>query len=84
MTPEADILQAADVAFAYRPDEPVLRGVSLSAAPGRFTCLLGPNGSGKTTLLRCLMGQLEPASGAIRLGERPLRNYRPREFSPCW
>lgn len=81
MSPEADILQASDIAFAYRPDEPVLRGVSLSAAPGLFTCLLGPNGSGKTTLLRCLMGQLEPASGAIRLGQRPLRNYRPRELA---
>jgi len=81
MSPEADILQAADIAFAYRPDEPVLQGVSLSAAPGRFTCLLGPNGSGKTTLLRCLMGRLEPASGAIRLGERALRDYRPRELA---
>ena len=81
MTPEVDILQATDIAFAYRPDEPVLRGVSLSAAPGRFTCLLGSNGSGKTTLLRCLMGQIEPASGVIRLGERLLRDYRPRELA---
>jgi iron complex transport system ATP-binding protein len=81
MNPQTDILQAADVAFAYRPDEPVLRGVSLTAASGRFTCLLGPNGSGKTTLLRCLMGQLAPSSGAITLGGRPLRNYRPRELA---
>ena len=81
MNAQTDMLQAADITFAYRPDEPVLRGVSLSATSGRFTCLLGPNGSGKTTLLRCLMGQLAPSSGAIVLGGRPLRNYRPRELA---
>ena len=42
MNAQADILQAANVAFAYRPDEPVLRGVSISAGPGRFTRTTGP------------------------------------------
>jgi iron complex transport system ATP-binding protein len=76
-----DILQATDLAFAYRPDEPVLRGVSLSASAGRLTCLLGPNGSGKTTLLRCLMGRLTPSAGRVSLDGRALRTYGPRQLA---
>ena len=76
-----DILQAAELAFSYRPDEPVLRGVSLTASAGRLTCLLGPNGSGKTTLLRCLMGQLIPSAGRIMLAGRALASYSPRELA---
>ncbi len=44
----------------------VLRGVSLEAAKGRVTCVLGRNGVGKTSLLRAILG-LEPTrSGAVR------------------
>src|ERR1700691_876739 len=39
-----------------------LRGVSLSAEPGKVTCVLGRNGVGKTSLLRALIGQ-HPVSG---------------------
>ncbi len=39
-----------------------LRGVSLTAEPGKITCLLGRNGVGKTSLLRAIMG-LQPISG---------------------
>jgi urea transport system ATP-binding protein len=43
----------------------VLRDVSLTAAPGEVTAVLGRNGMGKTTLLRCLMGLLPVTSGRI-------------------
>jgi ABC-type Mn2+/Zn2+ transport system ATPase subunit len=49
----------------------VLREVSFAVAPGQTVCVLGPNGGGKTTLLRTLLGELEPASGAVRVAGRP-------------
>ena len=75
------VLAAHGVRFAYRDGELVLRGVDLTAAAGRLTCLLGPNGSGKTTLLRCLLGQLRPTTGRIVLDGRPVRGYSARELA---
>ena len=82
MTDPADaILVADDVQFGYRADQPVLCGVNMTVQRGRFVCVLGPNGSGKTTLLRCLLGQLTPSGGDIRLNGRAIRSYRPRELA---
>ena len=55
-----------------------LRGVSLTAEPGKVTCVLGRNGVGKTSLLRALVGQQPITDGEIRFqGEdlNPLRAY---------
>ncbi len=50
----------------------VLHGVSLQAAPGKITCVMGRNGVGKTTLLRTIMGQIKATSGTVKLGEQDL------------
>ena len=81
MSDGEDVLRARDVAFAYRPGEPVLAGVSLSAAGGRLVCVLGPNGSGKTTLLRCVMGALRPTGGEVLLAGRAVGDYSHRELA---
>ncbi|MFO1105319.1 MAG: ABC transporter ATP-binding protein [Amaricoccus sp.] len=64
---------------ATRDGQPVLTDVSLEIGRGEMVGLLGPNGAGKTTLLRSILGLLEPASGRIRLGDRPLTALKPRE-----
>lgn len=38
---------------------PVLRGIDLSLATGRWINVIGPNGAGKTTLLRAVLGAVE-------------------------
>jgi branched-chain amino acid transport system ATP-binding protein len=64
---------------AHYGEAHILRGVSLTAAPGRVLALLGRNGMGKTTLIRAVMG-LSPVvvrggrvryRGADLLGRRP-------------
>ena len=47
------MVRADEVHKSYGKLE-VLKGVSLTVAPGEVTCLIGPSGSGKSTFLRCV------------------------------
>jgi urea transport system ATP-binding protein len=49
-----------------------LRGVSLDAAAGRITCVLGRNGVGKTSLMRAVVGHHPLTSGAVSMEGRVL------------
>ena len=55
----------------------ILRDVSLTAAPGKVTVLLGRNGVGKTTLLKSLMGLVPIKSGSISLDGQPIDKATP-------
>lgn len=79
--PAVPDISVQDLSYEYRPGEPVVRNVHLSASQGEFSCLLGPNGSGKTTLLRCLMGALEPKGGSVLVGGRPVSSYSRLELA---
>jgi urea transport system ATP-binding protein len=54
-----------------------LRSVSLVAAVGRVTCLLGRNGVGKTSLLRAIVGLQPVASGSISVDGRDVSRLPP-------
>ena len=58
------MLQVKDIDLYYGASQ-ALRGVSISAAKGAVTCILGRNGVGKTSLLRAIIGQQEVAAGSI-------------------
>jgi iron complex transport system ATP-binding protein len=56
----------------------LLDGVSLTAATGTVTGIVGPNGSGKTTLLRALVRAVRMAGGRIVVDGHDLSTRRRR------
>ena len=54
-----------------------LRGVSLQAAVGRVTCVLGRNGVGKSSLLRAIVGHQQIRSGAIKWDDEDISKLAP-------
>src|SRR5579859_7371869 len=56
-----------------------LRGISLKAAPGTVTCVLGRNGVGKSSLLRALIGQHPVSKGTITWESHDITALRPSD-----
>jgi urea transport system ATP-binding protein len=56
-----------------------LRAVSINAAPGKVTCVLGRNGVGKTSLLDALAGHQPVSGGAIKWESEDITGLRPPE-----
>jgi branched-chain amino acid transport system ATP-binding protein len=51
---------------------PALHHLSMTAAAGEVTALLGANGAGKSTLLRAILGILPARAGRIRIAGRDI------------
>ena len=65
---------AADQVHLWRGNRHVLKGVSLSVAPGEMLQVSGPNGAGKTTLLRILCGLTRPEQGEVTWRGQSIRH----------
>jgi ATP-binding cassette subfamily B protein len=59
----------ASVSFAYpaRPQEIVLKDLSLRVAHGEVVAIVGPSGAGKSTIFQLLLRFYDPASGVVSL-----------------
>ena len=66
-------IEFRDVHFAYVPDEPVLRGVSLEIPPGQSVAIVGATGAGKSSMVSLLARQHDPQEGEILLDGIDLR-----------
>ena len=53
------------VNFAYDPERPILRNLSLRVPPGKTVAIVGPSGAGKSTISRLLYRFYDVSSGRI-------------------
>ncbi|WP_455377659.1 ABC transporter ATP-binding protein [Petrachloros mirabilis] len=53
------------VQFNYRPDMPVIKGISATVEAGERVALVGPSGAGKSTILKLLMRFYDVKAGSI-------------------
>jgi len=52
-------------------------GVSFDVREGEILGLIGPNGCGKSTLFNCILGQLTPTAGEVKVDGRIVTGLRP-------
>jgi ATP-binding cassette subfamily B protein len=69
-----------DVCFGYEEDVPVLKHVSLHAAPGQTIALVGPTGAGKTTIVNLLTRFYDIDSGSIQVDGHDIRRVKKHDL----
>uniref|UniRef100_V5GIH8 Uncharacterized protein n=1 Tax=Kalmanozyma brasiliensis (strain GHG001) TaxID=1365824 RepID=V5GIH8_KALBG len=78
-TPARLPVRFEDVHFTYpsRPQQPILRGVTLDIEPGQSYALVGGSGAGKSSVHSLLLRFYDPVKGRILLAGQDLASYRP-------
>jgi ATP-binding cassette ChvD family protein len=78
-----EVVNAKDLRKAYG-DKLLFDGLSFSLPRGGIVGVIGPNGAGKTTLFRMVVGQEQPDSGDLDIGETVRIAYagQQRELDP--
>ena len=70
-TSKLEALQGAidfeNVHFHYNEDEPILKDVSFSVAPGETVAIVGATGAGKSTIISVLMGFYPYQKGSVKI-----------------
>lgn len=74
------VYEVEKVFYAYF-EKAVIEGISFDIAEREFFGIIGPNGAGKSTLLRILSRVLTANQGQVRLLEKPLDSYHPKELA---
>jgi ATP-binding cassette, subfamily B, multidrug efflux pump len=69
-----------DITFAYKPNVPVLKEVSLHVKKGEKVALVGATGAGKTTVTSLLLRLYDFEKGTARIFGKDLRAYDRHEL----
>lgn len=64
-----------DVYFSYKPEVPVLKGISLKLEAGKTMAVVGHTGAGKSSIISILNRQYEIGSGQILIDGIDLHEY---------
>jgi energy-dependent translational throttle protein EttA len=62
------VIEASDVAKGFG-DRLLFEDLTFSLPPAGIVGVIGPNGAGKTTLFRMIVGEEQPDSGELRVGD---------------
>ena len=65
-----------DVHFEYKPNEPVLRGVTFDVKPGQSVAFVGHTGAGKTTIINLICRFYEVTGGAVLVDGKDVRDFQ--------
>ena len=76
----APVLEVMDLSKTFGGIGAV-NGVSFEVHEGEILGLIGPNGSGKSTLFNCILGQLAPSAGEVRVDGRTITGMRPCDLN---
>lgn len=71
---ESGTVRFENVSFGYRPERPILRGVSFEIPAGRKIAVVGPSGAGKSTLARLLFRFYDVDAGRISVDGQDIRD----------
>jgi ABC-type branched-subunit amino acid transport system ATPase component len=66
------LFQATDVVAGYRPDLPIIHGVSMHVDKAEMVTVIGPNGAGKSTMIKAIAGVLPISSGKVTLAGKDI------------
>ncbi len=69
-----------NIVFGYEPGQPVLRGLSLEAAPGQTIAIVGATGAGKTTLVNLIPRFFDPWEGRVLIDGTDVRDLELRSL----
>ena len=68
-------VQFDHISFGYRPDQPLIKDLSISIPPASKVAIVGPTGAGKSTLINLLMRFYEVDQGRLLLDQEAVTSY---------
>ena len=68
-------VQFDHISFGYRPDQPLIKDLSVSIPPASKVAIVGPTGAGKSTLINLLMRFYGVDQGRLLLDQEAVTSY---------